>query len=83
MLSLNVKSTKSKFDENEWSVENYSTGSILIKFTFNENFKTFVKDLGGKWIVGKKGWMFPKSEKESVCKNLSENFNDWKFTEEC
>ena len=67
--------------ENEWYVEKYSTGSFLIKFTFNEKFKSIVKDLGGKWVVGKKGWMFPLSEKEVVCKNLSENFKEWKFTE--
>ena len=65
----------------EWSVENYSNNSILIKFSFNEPFKSLVKDLGGKWIQSKKGWMFSINQKKSVCESLTDNFSDWVFTE--
>ena len=65
----------------EWSVENYSNNSILIKFTFNEQFKTLVKDLGGKWVPTKKGWLFSINQRISVCEALSNNFSDWHFTE--
>ena len=66
---------------NEWSVENYSNNSIIIKFTYNDSFKTLVKDLGGRWVIGKKGWMFSKNDKETICKNIIDNYRDWKFTE--
>jgi hypothetical protein len=65
----------------EWSVESYSNNSILIKFSFNEPFKSLVKDLGGKWISTKKGWMFSVNQKKSVCESLTDNFGDWAFTE--
>jgi len=67
--------------DTEWSVENYCNNCILIKFTFNERFKYFIKDLGGKWIATRKGWMFSVNQKKSICETLTENFSDWKFTE--
>ena len=65
----------------EWSVESYSNNSILIKFSFNEPFKSLVKDLGGKWISSKKGWMFSINQKKNICESLTDNFGDWVFTE--
>ena len=76
-LTLHIKKAPLK----EWSVESYSNNSILIKFSFNEPFKSLVKDLGGKWIQSKKGWMFSINQKKSVCESLTDNFGDWLFTE--
>jgi len=67
--------------EKEWSVENYSDKAVIIKFSFCEIFKKSVKDLSGKWMVAKRGWMFPISEAEKVIKILSEEYTDWAFVD--
>ena len=42
----------------------------IIKFTFNEQFKTLVKDLGGKWVPTKKGWLFSINQRPIIFYNF-------------
>ena len=70
---------KFKDNETEWSIEEYKE-AVLIKFSFNVKFKDAIKELGGKWMVSKKAWMFPKSRSEEVKCSLLKNFESWKFT---
>jgi hypothetical protein len=41
----------------------------------------FKYGLSGKWMVAKRGWMFPISEAEKVIKILSEEYTDWAFVD--
>lgn len=66
-------------DLNTWSAENYKN-SILIKFSFNTEFKDYIKELGGTWMVAKKAWMFPKSNYDDIIESLKEKFPKWSFT---
>lgn len=62
-----------------WSIQEYKN-SILVRFSFNLAFKNFVKELGGKWMVAKKAWMFPKSNTTFV-QAIKDKFPDWDFKE--
>jgi hypothetical protein len=64
--------------EKTWSVEDYKN-CILLSFPFNLEFKEYIKEIGGKWMVSKKSWMFPKAESESITEQISEKFPDWKL----
>jgi hypothetical protein len=63
----------------KWSFEEYSDKSIIIKFTFDESFKNYIKEIGGTWIATKKGWMFPKSELEKITILIKNQFSDWEI----
>ena len=63
--------------EKTWELTEYKN-SILVSFAFNLDFKEYIKELGGKWMVSKKSWMFPKAESESIIEQISEKFPDWK-----
>jgi hypothetical protein len=63
--------------EKTWELTEYKN-SILVSFAFNLDFKEYIKQLGGKWMVSKKSWMFPKAESESIIEQISEKFPDWK-----
>ena len=61
MAILERRKTKKVEDTSTtWSTQEYKNG-ILVRFSFNLAFKNFVKELGGKWMVAKKAWIFPKS----------------------
>jgi len=62
-----------------WSVEYYKE-NLLIKFTFNNEFKDFVKQKGGDWLFAKKGWLFSKNNFELI-DLICENFPNWTFTD--
>jgi len=64
-------------EENTWSVTDYKN-SILISFTFNTQFKEYVKELGGMWMVGKKAWMFPKASEQKIIEQIILKFPEWK-----
>ena len=64
---------------NEWSVEEYNN-SALIKFSFNNEFKDFIKELGGTWINTKKAWMFPKEGIEDIIELVQDKYPKWSFT---
>ena len=81
ILKILEKKPQSSQLETEWSIENYSEKAVIIKFSFNETFKQSVKDLSGKWMVSKKGWMFPGSDSEKIIKLLSEQYPTWTFTD--
>lgn len=64
---------------NEWSVEEYKN-SILVKFSFNNEFKDYIKELGGTWLSIKKAWMFPKDNSEEIIEAVKEKYPKWSFT---
>jgi hypothetical protein len=64
--------------EKTWELTEYKN-SILVSFAFNLEFKEYIKEIGGKWMVSKKSWMFPKAESESITEQISEKFPDWKL----
>ena len=61
-----------------WSIEHYKN-SLLVKFSYNIVFKDYIKELGGKWMVSKKSWMFPKSN-TTFTKDIKDKFPDWVLT---
>ena len=76
-----LKETKKQEEEGtEWSVENYKN-SILISFSYNIEFKGFIKEIGGKWLLAKKSWMFPGTSVEEVVSKVSEKYPEWVFTD--
>jgi hypothetical protein len=84
LLLLDNKNTKKKYtneesDLNTWSAEDYKN-SILIKFSFNTEFKDYIKELGGTWMVAKKAWMFPKSNYTEIIEEITTKFPNWSFT---
>jgi hypothetical protein len=64
---------------NEWSVEEYNN-SALIKFSFNNEFKDFIKELGGTWINTKKAWVFSKDGIEDIIEQVQDKYPKWSFT---
>ena len=80
MAILERRKTKKVDDtSNTWSIQDYKNG-ILVRFSFNLTFKDFVKELGGKWMVAKKAWIFPKSNKTFV-QEIKDKFPEWDFKE--
>jgi hypothetical protein len=74
---LKPKKEVKVLQEKTWELTEYKN-SILVSFAFNLDFKEYIKELGGKWMVSKKSWMFPKAESESIIEQISEKFPDWK-----
>ena len=82
-MDLNIELLKPKkeikvLQEKTWELTEYKN-SILVSFAFNLEFKEYIKEIGGKWMVSKKSWMFPKAESESITEQISEKFPDWKL----
>jgi hypothetical protein len=67
---------KSVEPEKIWSVTDYKS-SILISFPFNNDFKNFIKELGGVWMATKKAWMFPKSKEAEILDQIQTAFPLW------
>jgi hypothetical protein len=78
ILSLLEKKKKERVEETEtnWSVVDYKN-SVLISFSFNKEFKDYIKELGGLWMVSKKSWMFPKTNETIVVQQIKEKFPNW------
>ena len=76
-VSENVSENNS-LKENEWSIEEYKN-SILIRYYIDPNFRKFLKDLGAKWLVLKKAWMFPKSKSDEIIEKIKIDFSTWIF----
>ena len=79
-----LKNTSHKIiddSENWWSIET-SYNNVLIKFSkgsdFND-FKDYIKELGGTWFVSKKAWKFPIVSVEQVEKSIKEKFPNKEF----
>jgi hypothetical protein len=74
-------STSSDDSENWWSVE-INFNNILIKFSkgneFNE-FKDYIKELGGTWFVSKKAWKFPIVSVDQVIESIRLKFPNKEF----
>jgi len=81
MAILERRKTPKKEEETStnWSIENYKN-CLLVKFSYNIVFKDYIKELGGRWMVAKKAWMFPKSNK-SFIEKVQTKFPDWKLTQ--
>ena len=78
-VSENVsKNNDVNLKENEWSIEEYKN-SILIRYYIDPNFRKFLKDLGAKWLVLKKAWMFPKSKSDEIIEKIKIDFSTWAF----
>lgn len=52
--------------------------NTYIKFSTNDEFTKFVKDLGGKWTIAAKGWLIPEDHVEDIMLM----FPDWSGTDE-
>ena len=76
-VSENVSGNVS-LKENEWSIEEYKN-SILIRYYIDPNFRKVLKDLGAKWLVLKKAWMFPKSKSDEIIEKIKIDFSTWTF----
>ena len=73
--SLLAKKKKKEFvdsNKTEYSITEYN-GNFLIKFEYNTEFKNFIKEIGGVWLVGKKSWII----KENVVSQIAEKFPKW------
>ena len=75
------RTTPSDDSENWWSVE-INFNNILIKFSkgteFNE-FKDYIKELGGTWFVSKKAWKFPIVSVDQVINSIQTKFPNKEF----
>ena len=78
MSNLMEKKKKVKQEETDtnWSIVDYKN-SVLISFSFNTEFKNYIKELGGVWMVSKKSWMFPKSNESEIVGQIEEKFSKW------
>jgi hypothetical protein len=69
--------------DNTWTIENHFN-NILVKFSkgpdFNE-FKNYLKELGGTWFVSNKAWKFPIVSSEQVINSIKEKFPNKIFVE--
>jgi hypothetical protein len=72
------KTKKEEETTTEWSIEEYKNCQ-LVKFSYNLEFKNYIKELGGKWMVSKKAWMFPKSNTDFITE-VQRKFPDWTLT---
>jgi hypothetical protein len=80
MAILERRKTKKVEDPSTtWSTQEYKNG-ILVRFSFNLAFKNFVKELGGKWMVAKKAWIFPKSNTNFI-QEIKDKFPEWDYKE--
>jgi pyruvate-formate lyase len=75
------KKPKQVETDTNWSVHDYKN-SILVSFSFNREFKDYIKELGGVWMVSKKAWMFPKSNEEEIVEQIKTKFPKWNFVKE-
>jgi len=75
------KKAKQEETETNWSVCDYKN-SILISFSFNLEFKNYIKELGGVWMVSKKSWMFPKSNETEIVESITGKFPKWNLIKE-
>jgi len=75
------KKMKQEEIETNWSIVDYKN-SVLISFSFNTEFKNYIKELGGVWMVSKKSWMFPKSNETEIVSQITEKFPKWNLIKE-
>ena len=84
VIELFKKENKKKIKKNDlaniWSVEYYKE-SLLIKFTYNIEFKDFIKELGGDWLFSKKGWLFSKSSESELINAILKKWDIWTFND--
>jgi len=79
-----LKINKKKIVQTEgnwWSIEIYGN-NVLVNFskgTDFDEFKNYVKELGGTWLLGKKSWKFPIMSTEQLIEKISEKFPDKEF----
>ena len=73
---LNKKKPKQEETSTNWSITDYKN-SVLISFSFNKEFKDYIKELGGIWMVSKKSWMFSKSEETKILEQIKIKFPKW------
>lgn len=79
-INGSVKAKKEP-ESDQWSMET-SYNNIFIKFSTNEQFnefKNFIKELGGTWYSGKKAWKFPLLMADQIIERVSEAFSTFEF----
>ena len=84
-IKVNEKKSRKKYVKPEevgsdWSME-FHKNSIVIKFSYNDAFKEYIKELGGKWNVSLRGWVFSKDMNDEIYESISAKFEDWVFTD--
>lgn len=52
---------------------------MYISFSTNNEFKTYIKELGGTWKVWARGWRFPISSYQEVTTKIKIKFADWSY----
>jgi hypothetical protein len=76
LLTKKQEKTEKIVNETTWSVTDYKK-CILISFSFNAEFKDYIKELGGVWMVPKKAWMFAKSNETEIIEQIQKKFPNW------
>lgn len=56
--------------------------NTYIKFSTNNEFTKFVKDLGGVWTIAAKGWLIPEEHVEDIEETIKDTFSEWSGTDE-
>jgi hypothetical protein len=74
------KENGNQLAESNWSVD-YYYNFMRVKFSFTDEFKDFVKELGGSWNSTNKSWKFPKHNSDSIVTEIKDRFPTWTFTD--
>jgi|APCry1669189369_1035219.scaffolds.fasta_scaffold14983_3 hypothetical protein len=70
-----------KPEEPWWSIQYYKN-SIIINNKPTEEFRIFIREIGGTWLNIKKGWMFSKTKEEEIYASIKDKFPTWKIKDQ-
>ena len=80
-LKVGKNKKENVIDENWWSIEDYDN-NVLIRFSRGkdfDDFKKYIKELGGTWNFLNKAWKFPKISSDQIITKISEKFTNKDF----
>jgi len=52
---------------------------LAVKYSFNKEFKAYIKDIGGIWQIRMKGWQFAEENAQEIVERIQAKFPDWEF----
>ena len=52
---------------------------LAVKYSFNKEFKAYIKDIGGTWQIRMKAWQFAEENAQEIVEKIQEKFPDWDF----
>ena len=70
---LNNKNPKKECLEEKIITMTDRGNGFYVTFPFNENIKNHLKEQGGKWNPGLRGWVFPKSKQTDLVTEIKDN----------